>query len=150
MWFNRLGKRKGRLTTNSGEGLEEVGHAVAEATTFLVRWWCGDTVLGSLDAVEKDGVALEKSARPTCSGLLLTGANTTTQQSDKNPGTIIGSDVLLVLMTPTARCALKIHASDAKMSTMVRIDTFASVLGVRVASIWRTRRTSTMSCEMVA
>jgi hypothetical protein len=53
-------------------------------------------------------------------------------------------------MTPTARWALKIHASEMPTKTMVHSETFASVEGVRVASIWRTRRTRTMNWDREA
>jgi len=62
----------------------------------------------------------------------------------------MGRLVLLLLMTPRARWPLKIHASDTPMSTMVQSDTLASVEGVRVASIWRTRRMRTINWETVA
>lgn len=55
--------------------------------------------------------------------------------SAKKPGTIKGKLVLLLLMMPTARWALKIHASLTPIPTIVHRDTLASVLGVRVTSI---------------
>jgi hypothetical protein len=65
----------------------------------------------------------------------LTGANTIAVHNAQNPGTIMGKDVLLLLMTPTARWALKIHASETPRRTTIQSDTLARVEGVRVASI---------------
>lgn len=53
-------------------------------------------------------------------------------------------------MTPVTKCALKIHESESAMSTIVHNDTLARVEGVRVRSIWPTRRKRTRSWDNVA
>jgi hypothetical protein len=62
----------------------------------------------------------------------------------------MGNDVLFSLMMPTTTCAEKIHESAVPMRTMLQRETLARVEGVRVCSIWRTRRTRTRSWVRVA
>lgn len=57
---------------------------------------------------------------------------------------------LLSLRMPITTCALKIQESVTPMMTMVHNETFESRDGVRVCSIWRTRRSRRASWVTVA
>lgn len=79
-----------------------------------------------------------------------TGPKTIAVHKHKNPGTSSGRLVLLSLTVPTATCEEKMKESADIMRTIDQRETWDKVEGVRVSSIWRTRRYSTTRREPVA
>ena len=68
----------------------------------------------------------------------------------KKPGTSIGILVRFSETIPITTCAEKIQESMIPIMMIDQTETFASVDGVRVVSIWRTSSNRTNNCDAEA